>query len=168
MNHIKNHIKENYTMIPNELIRQEGLNPIAKYIFGYLASMADGWEFKTHDLVKRLDLNKKTFVKYRDQLVKEGWLFVEPQGKAKNGIFLPKVYHILSKKGAEISKKPTVNQTKVDPFHPSTIPSVADGNRDEQDGSHKNKKAQREEESQEEDSFLNSDFENFNPNPRIN
>jgi hypothetical protein len=76
MNHIKNHITENYTMIPNELIRQKDLNPTAKYIFSYLASMADGWEFKTHDLVKRLDLNKKTFVKYRDQLVEEGWLFV--------------------------------------------------------------------------------------------
>lgn len=168
MNHIKNHIKDHYTLIPNGLIRQEGLNSIAKYIYCYLASMSDGWNFKTDDLVNRLAMNKKTYIKYRDQLVENGWLFIEPQKTGTNGFFLPKVYHILCKEPCETPEKPTENHLAVGPSHPPTTSSAADDFRDGRNGSHKKKKLQEEKKIKEEKPFLKNDFKNFNPNPRLN
>lgn len=153
-------------MVPNDLIRQAGLNSIAKYIYCYLASMSDGWEFKTYDLVKRLNMDKKTYVKYRDQLIDDGWLFIEPQGTATNGTFLPKVYHILSKEPCHASEKSTANHSVVHPSHPPTTTSAADDIRDGRNGSHKKKKL-TEEKSKKEKSLLKKDFKNFNPNPRL-
>lgn len=144
MNHIKNHIREDYTMIPNKLIRQIGLNPLAKYIYSYLASMSDNWTFLTPALCKKLGMNEKTYVKYRNQLVHEGWLYIEEQQRSKNGIFLPKTYHILNKKEAEAPEKPTVNHFVVHGSHPSTTASVTDGVRDGRNGSHKKKNSKQE------------------------
>jgi hypothetical protein len=168
MNHIKNHIREDYTMIPNKLIRQVGLNPLAKYIYSYLASMSDDWTFLTPSLCKKLGMNEKTYVKYRNQLINEGWLFIEPQQRGKNGIFLPKTYHILNKQDPETPVKTTDNHFVVHGSHPSTTASVTDGFRDGRNGSHKKKKVKEEKEIKKEKSFLKNDFENFNPNPRLN
>jgi hypothetical protein len=52
--------------------------------------------------------------------------------------------------------------------HPSTTASVTDGFRDGRNGSHKKKKVKEEKEIKKEKSFLKNDFENFNPNPRLN
>lgn len=166
MNHIKNHIRDDYTTIPNKLIRQVGLNVLAKYIYAYLASMSDDWEFKTYDLCKRLGMNEKTFVKYRNQLVHEGWLFIEPQRNAENGTFSPKTYHILNKKDGGTPEKTTDNHFVVSGTSRCTTPSVTDGVRDGPNGSHKKKKLKEEKKIKEEKDLLKGNFKNFNPNPR--
>lgn len=167
MNHIKNHISEGFTIIPNALIRDISIKPCAKYIYAFLASMSDSWTFLTPTLCEMLNLNPKTFTTHRDLLIKKHWLYVE-RPKPKNGVFKPKVYHVLGEPDPKFPLKIANNHILADGDSPLTEKSTTVKVRDGETGQYNKKKAQEEKEIQEKKSFLDSDSENFNPNPRMN
>ena len=43
MNKLNNKIKENFTTIPNSVIRNKNLSDRARFLFCYMASMSDDW-----------------------------------------------------------------------------------------------------------------------------
>lgn len=104
MNHIKNHVKDKFTLIPNELINEKSINRTARFLFVYLASKPDGWKFNTKELAKGIGTCIETFRKHRDKLILSGWIIVEKQNISK-GKFDSKTYHILSRPFQEIDKK---------------------------------------------------------------
>ncbi|TVZ13964.1 helix-turn-helix domain-containing protein [Maribacter sp. MAR_2009_72] len=174
MNYVKNHIAKDFTQIPNELIRHQKLKTFAKFIYIFLASMSDNWEFKTPDLCKRLNMHSDTFVKHRDSLIEKGWLYVEEQ-KNINGNFQPKVYHILGKQDKHFAKKITANENISNGNFPIETPTDTVDSRPGKNHSHNNKKVEEEKEVKK-DKEINKNsslkietkenFNGINPNPR--
>ena len=53
-NNLKNELKENYTIVPNALIRDNSVSARARFIFCLLASKPDDWIFYNNALAKEL------------------------------------------------------------------------------------------------------------------
>jgi len=91
MNNIKNNIRENFTIIPNELINDDELSDRAKFVFVYMASKPDEWDFLNKNLSKSLKYTIKTLRKYIKELCDSGWITKYQQSK-KNGVFTGNSY----------------------------------------------------------------------------
>jgi hypothetical protein len=74
MNKLNNKIKENFTTIPNTIIRNKNLSDRARFLFCYMASMSDDWEFYQSAMAKELGYTKDTLRKYLDELIETGYL----------------------------------------------------------------------------------------------
>ena len=74
MNKLNNKIKENFTTIPNSVIRNKNLSDRARFLFCYMASMSDDWEFYQSAMAKELGYTKDTLRKYLDELIETGYL----------------------------------------------------------------------------------------------
>jgi len=74
MNKLNNKIKENFTTIPNSVIRNKNLSDRARFLFCYMASMSDEWEFYQSAMAKELGYTKDTLRKYLDELIETGYL----------------------------------------------------------------------------------------------
>jgi hypothetical protein len=74
MNKLNNKIKENFTTIPNSIIRNKNLSDRARFLFCYMASMSDDWEFYQSAMAKELGYTKDTLRKYLDELIETGYL----------------------------------------------------------------------------------------------
>jgi len=79
---MKNHLKNRYTQIPNAVINDIELHPIARFLFVYLCSKPDDWEFHTKQIEKALRISKDTRIKYTKELIDAGWITATQQ---KNG-----------------------------------------------------------------------------------
>ncbi len=77
MNKINNKIKENVTTIPNSIIRNKALSDRARFLFCYMASMPDDWQFYQSAMAKELGYTKDTLRKYMDELISTGYLMRE-------------------------------------------------------------------------------------------
>jgi len=77
MNKINNKIKENFTTIPNSVIRNKALSDRARFLFCYMASMPDDWQFYQSAMAKELGYTKDTLRKYMDELISTGYLMRE-------------------------------------------------------------------------------------------
>ena len=77
MNKLNNEIKKNYTIIPNDIIRNKSLSDRARFLFCYMASMPDDWNFYQGAMAKDLNMNKDTLRKYLDELIEHGFLIRE-------------------------------------------------------------------------------------------
>jgi predicted transcriptional regulator len=77
MNKLNNKIKENFTIIPNEIIRNKNISDRARFIFCYMASMPDDWKFYQGAMAKELGYTKDTLRKYIDELLTTGYLHRE-------------------------------------------------------------------------------------------
>jgi hypothetical protein len=77
MNKLNNKIKENFTMIPNDIIRNKALSDRARFIFCYMASMPDDWKFYQGAMAKELGYTKDTLRKYIEELLTTGYLHRE-------------------------------------------------------------------------------------------
>jgi hypothetical protein len=77
MNKLNNKIKENFTIIPNEIIRNKNISDRARFIFCYMASMPDDWKFYQGAMAKELGYTKDTLRKYIDELLITGYLHRE-------------------------------------------------------------------------------------------
>lgn len=93
MNIIRNHIKGDFTIIPNSLIEDNSLSDRARFLYVSLASKPDSWTFYTQQLSKTLGMHKDTFRKYRDELCSKGWIKAVKQKNTK-GEFTSIDYHI--------------------------------------------------------------------------
>jgi hypothetical protein len=74
MNKLNNKIKDNFTIIPNEIIRNKNISDRARFIFCYMASMPDDWKFYQGVMAKELGYTKDTLRKYIEELLETGYL----------------------------------------------------------------------------------------------
>jgi DNA-binding MarR family transcriptional regulator len=74
MNKLNNKIKDNFTIIPNDIIRNKSLSDRARFIFCYMASMPDDWKFYQGAMAKELGYTKDTLRKYIEELLETGYL----------------------------------------------------------------------------------------------
>jgi predicted transcriptional regulator len=77
MNKVNNKIKENFTTIPNSVIRNKTLSDRARFLFCYMASMPNDWQFYQSAMAKELGYTKDTLRKYMDELISTGYLMRE-------------------------------------------------------------------------------------------
>jgi len=74
MNKLNNKLKENFTTIPNGLIRNKNISDRARFLFCYMASMPDNWKFYQGAMAKELGYSVDTLRKYLDELLSTGYL----------------------------------------------------------------------------------------------
>jgi Helix-turn-helix domain len=77
MNKVNNKIKENFTTIPNSVIRNKALSDRARFLFCYMASMPNDWQFYQSAMAKELNYSKDTLRKYMEELLSTGYLIRE-------------------------------------------------------------------------------------------
>jgi predicted transcriptional regulator len=77
MNKLNNKIKENFTTIPNSVIRNKALSDRARFLFCYMASMPNDWQFYQSAMAKELGYTKDTLRKYMEELLSTGYLIRE-------------------------------------------------------------------------------------------
>ncbi len=77
MNKVNNKIKENFTTIPNSVIRNKTLSDRARFLFCYMASMPNDWQFYQSAMAKELGYTKDTLRKYMEELLSTGYLIRE-------------------------------------------------------------------------------------------
>lgn len=82
---MKNYIKKNFTIIPNELIKDKKLTDRARFMFCYMCSMPDDWVFYQHKMANDLGYSIDTVRKYLSELINSGWISREE--KRDNGKF---------------------------------------------------------------------------------
>lgn len=68
-----------FTVAPNELIQDNEMSAQARFIYVYMASKPDNWEFYMGPLATQLQMNIKTLRKYMAELESRGWLTNEGQ-----------------------------------------------------------------------------------------
>jgi hypothetical protein len=74
MNKLNNKIKDNFTIIPNDIIQNKSLSDRARFIFCYMASMPNDWKFYQGVMAKELGYTKDTLRKYIEELLETGYL----------------------------------------------------------------------------------------------
>lgn len=74
MNRIKNRIRKDFTMIPNNLIEDNTISDRGRFLFIYLASKSDDWSFYNRQLCKALSYSEDTLRKYMLELESKGWI----------------------------------------------------------------------------------------------
>jgi hypothetical protein len=74
MNTCTNKTKKFFTQIPNELIRNSSISDRARFLYCYMSSMAEEWQFYQSKMAKDLGYSKDTLRKYLDELVSTGYL----------------------------------------------------------------------------------------------
>ena len=77
MNKLNNDIKKNFTIIPNDVIRNKNISDRARFIFCYMASMPEDWKFYQGAMAKELGYTKDTLRKYIEELLESGYLYRE-------------------------------------------------------------------------------------------
>ena len=74
MNNCRNNLKRNFSTIPNALIQNDEITDRARFLFCYMASKPDDWQFYQKPLAKGLGYSLETLRKYIDELIRFGWL----------------------------------------------------------------------------------------------
>ena len=74
MNKVNNKTKKYFTQIPNELIRNSNISDRARFLYCYMSSMSENWEFYQGKMAKDLGYSKDTLRKYLDELISTGYL----------------------------------------------------------------------------------------------
>jgi hypothetical protein len=74
MNKVTNKTKKFFTQIPNDLIRNSNISDRARFLYCYMSSMAEEWQFYQSKMAKDLGYSKDTLRKYLDELVSTGYL----------------------------------------------------------------------------------------------
>lgn len=93
MNLIKNRIRKNFTMIPNNLIEDNTISDRGRFLFVYLASKSDEWSFYNKQLCKALSYSEDTLRKYMLELESKGWITRYLKNRSK-GRFSSNIYVI--------------------------------------------------------------------------
>lgn len=83
MNKCKNNLKRNFSTIPNALIQNDAISDRARFLFCYMASKPDDWQFYQGPLAKGLGYSLETLRKYIEELIRSGWLVREARRSEK-------------------------------------------------------------------------------------
>lgn len=93
----------NYQNIPRSLIFDNALSDRARFVFCFMASKPDGWEFFLEPMAKEIGYSVETLRKYISELVDSGWLEKGEQKKEK-GMFGATEYTLKAAKSPSIEK----------------------------------------------------------------
>lgn len=74
MNKVKNNVRKDFTIIPNALINDDERSDRARFLFIYMASKPDDWDFYQEPLAKSLGYSVDTLRKYISELMDAGWM----------------------------------------------------------------------------------------------
>jgi deoxyribodipyrimidine photolyase-like uncharacterized protein len=92
MNQIKNRIRKDFTIIPNDLIEDNSISDRGRFLFIYLASKSNDWTFYNKQLCKALVYSEDTLRKYMSELENKGWITkyirVREKGKFTSNIYV--------------------------------------------------------------------------------
>jgi len=84
MNIIKSEIRSNFTIVPNEVIRDRTLSPNALALYVLLASKSNEWQFYHNALASEMNMTEKTLRKYIGELIEKEYLVqVERRNEGK-------------------------------------------------------------------------------------
>ena len=64
----------NYQVIPRELIFDNTLSDRARFLYCYMASKPNDWEFYMTPMAKEIGYSVETLRKYLNELIENGWL----------------------------------------------------------------------------------------------
>lgn len=94
---------KNFQVIPRELIFDNSLSDRARFVYCFMASKPDGWDFLLNPMAKELGYSVETLRKYINELIDGGWL---KKGEQNNddGKFGAVVYTLLSTKKTDTEK----------------------------------------------------------------
>ena len=94
---------KNFQVIPRELIFDNSLSDRARFVYCFMASKPDGWDFLLNPMANELGYSVDTLRKYINELIDGGWL---KKGKQNNndGMFGAVVYTLLSTKNTDTEK----------------------------------------------------------------
>lgn len=76
----------NYQNIPRELIFDSSLSDRARFVFCYMVSKPDDWQFFLEPMAKEIGYSVETLRKYIKELVESGWIVKGEQERDK-GVF---------------------------------------------------------------------------------
>lgn len=118
---------KNFQVIPRELIFDNSLSDRARFVYCFMASKPDGWDFLLNPMAKELGYSVETLRKYINELIDGGWL---KKGKQNNndGVFGAVVYTLLSTKNTDTGKTrheeiPTRKNTDTENFRHGENPT---------------------------------------------
>ena len=98
-----------FQVIPRELVFDNSLSDRARFVYCFMASKPDGWDFLLNPMAKELGYSVETLRKYINELIDGGWL---KKGEQNNdGKFGAVVYTLLSTKKADMEEIPTRKNT---------------------------------------------------------
>lgn len=84
-----------FTVAPNSLIQDKNMSTQARFLYVYMASMPDDWQFYFKNLALNLAMSVDTVKKYMKELERNGWVINHGQ-KNMDGKFGNNEYTILS------------------------------------------------------------------------
>ena len=91
-----------YQVIPRELIFDNTLSDRARFVYCYMASKPNNWEFFMTPMAKEIGYSVDTLRKYINELIESGWLI---KGEQKNdGLFGAVTYTLNSTKISDTEK----------------------------------------------------------------
>src|SRR5574344_2281688 len=102
MSNFKNELK-GYQCVPNELIFDNTMSDRARFLFCWMCSKPDGWNFYMKNMSKEVGYSEDTLRKYINELVESGWL-VKGEQQNINGMFGNVKYTLLSAKKTDTVK----------------------------------------------------------------
>ena len=115
-----------FQVIPRELVFDNSLSDRARFVYCFMASKPDGWDFLLNPMAKELGYSVETLRKYINELIDGGWL---KKGEQNNdGKFGAVVYTLLSTKNADTEKNrnkeiPTRKNTDTEKFRHGEKPA---------------------------------------------
>lgn len=97
-NYLRNHLRSEFSQIPNALIEDRTLSATARALFCYLAVKPDSWEFYMRDIAKALQISTPTLRKIVVELHQAGWIDDVGQERSPDGTFGAKIFSIFPTK----------------------------------------------------------------------
>ena len=94
---------KNFQVIPSELIFDNSLSDRARFVYCFMASKPDGWDFLLNPMANELGYSVDTLRKYINELIDGGWLKKGEQNN-NDGMFGAVVYTLLSTKNTDTGK----------------------------------------------------------------
>lgn len=100
---IINKVADGYQIIPRELIFDSTISDRARFVYCFMASKPEGWDFFLEPMAKEVGYSKDTLRKYINELVDGGWLVRGEQANT-NDLFGAVCYELQPTKFTDTEK----------------------------------------------------------------
>lgn len=88
---------DNYQVLPRELIFDNKLSDRARFVFCFMASKPNDWDFYLEPMAKEIGYSVETLRKYINELVKSGWLTKGEQERKEGNRYGAVIYTLNEK-----------------------------------------------------------------------
>ena len=89
-------MKSNFTQVPNEIIVDVSLSPLARLLYIYMLSMKDGWNFYRSSMANVLCCSRQKLNKVVKELIDAGLVERRGQDRGKGGTFSAVNYSVVT------------------------------------------------------------------------